>query len=182
MSGCRNHFLLSENLTTYATVLTLGETGSGTSRCYRCIDYLGMSKCCNNLLLYSVVTFCTVLAFGKTGSGTGRSYAGNDYLAMTSYANKLTCLVEVLETCISKSVILGYPVTSGYYLRGTVDVVQITTDLNKAEVVLLNTLNIIVNCSVLCVEAMLRLFIRTRNFLIDYHSTLFVKLLPTIDS
>ena len=47
VSVCINNSLRNDNLITYGTMLTLGKTGLGTCRSYRCINYLGMSEFIN---------------------------------------------------------------------------------------------------------------------------------------
>ena len=49
MTKCINYFLCYENLATYGTMLTLGKTGCGTSRSYRCVNYFGMTECCYSI-------------------------------------------------------------------------------------------------------------------------------------
>ena len=106
-----NYFLCFENHVTYGAVLTFSKTGCGTGRCYRLVNYLGVTElcyklsttygtslsgstgclcacgvteCCNYVLLNeNLVTYGAVLAFGKTGCGTGRCYCLVNHLGVT---------------------------------------------------------------------------------------------------
>ena len=61
VTGSRNFFLRNENLTTFRTMLTLGKTCFGTCRSYCVVNYLGMSKSINNLIV--AIAACTSISF-----------------------------------------------------------------------------------------------------------------------
>ena len=96
MTKCINYFLCYENLVTYGAMLTFGKTGCCTCRCYRCINYFGMSKSRNKLCLYKCfVTYRAVFSFCVSDFCTSRCDFRIDNYGVTKCVN-YDCLAAEL--------------------------------------------------------------------------------------
>ena len=88
--------LCLKNGVTHRAVLTFGQTGSRTGRCYSSIDYFGVAESTQNLLgLNNSATYRAVLTFGQTGFRAGRRYSHVNcfsmcYLFNSNFAANIT--------------------------------------------------------------------------------------------